>query len=46
MYYHVDVFVGDFEEPKKQSLIIDTGSTMTAFPCANYWDSWGTHINP
>ena len=31
MYYYVDVFVGD--KRMKQSLIIDTGSALTAFPC-------------
>ncbi len=30
----VDLWVGN-PEPQKQSLIIDTGSSMTAFPCEN-----------
>jgi hypothetical protein len=45
-YYYTDVFVGDFDKPKRQSLIVDTGSTSTLFPCDAYWDEWGTHKNP
>ena len=46
IYYYVDVLVGDPLNPSKQSLIIDTGSTLTAFPWSNTWTHWGKHINP
>jgi len=29
MYFYSDVYVGDFANPSKQSLIIDTGSGLT-----------------
>jgi hypothetical protein len=31
-YYYADLFIGN--PPQKQSLIIDTGSALTGFPCA------------
>ena len=46
MYYYVDVYVGDPNNPSKQSLIIDTGSTITWFPCQGYWRKCGKHILP
>lgn len=30
-YYYINLFVG--EPPQKQSVIVDTGSSITAFPC-------------
>ena len=30
-YYYVNIFVGS--DPQRESLIVDTGSTITAVPC-------------
>ena len=43
MYYYIDIYVGD--KRMKQSLIIDTGSALTAFPCKGNCSNWGTHFN-
>lgn len=32
MYFYTDVYVGDPNNPSKQSLILDTGSHISAFP--------------
>ena len=42
-YYFVDLYIG--EPPQKQSLIIDTGSHLTAIPCLPYCESCGKHLN-
>ena len=46
MYYYVNVYVGDPRNPSKQSLILDTGSTVTWFPWEGVWKNWGTHMFP
>jgi len=46
MYYYVNVYVGDPNAPSKQSLIVDTGSTVTCFPCAKFCSHCGKHIFP
>ena len=49
MYFFIEVEVGtfDLEEQKqnKMSLIVDTGSTLTAFPCKNYCTNCGNHLD-
>lgn len=45
-YYYTDIFVGDFDQTKRQSLIVDTGSSILAFPWDAYCDECGTHKNP
>lgn len=42
-YFYANVYVGSNRQP--QSLIIDTGSGIAAFPCDNYCESCGKHIN-
>jgi len=42
--YHVDVLVGT--PGQMQSVIVDTGSSMTAFPCESCGSDCGTHIDP
>jgi hypothetical protein len=44
-YYYVDVFFG--YPPKKQTLIIDTGSGNTGIPCGNLCkpETCGEHLN-
>uniref|UniRef100_A0A7S4RMF9 Peptidase A1 domain-containing protein n=1 Tax=Alexandrium monilatum TaxID=311494 RepID=A0A7S4RMF9_9DINO len=42
--YHVDMLVGT--PGQMQSVIVDTGSTMTAFPCTECGTKCGTHIDP
>jgi len=42
--YHVDVLVGT--PGQMQSVIVDTGSAMTAFPCTECGSNCGTHIDP
>jgi hypothetical protein len=42
-YYYVNVYVGN--PPKRQALIIDTGSLLTTIPCVPFCESCGTHIN-
>jgi Eukaryotic aspartyl protease len=41
-YYYVDIWVGT--PPKKQTVIIDTGSRLTAFPCIGCKEC-GTHLD-
>ncbi|CAD8164078.1 unnamed protein product [Paramecium pentaurelia] len=41
-YYYVNIFVG--EHKQKQSLILDTASSITTFPCVDC-KSCGTHID-
>ena len=45
-YYYVIVYVGSKRHP--QALIVDTGSSVAAIPCAEYRTakSCGTHLNP
>lgn len=45
MYFYSNVYVGDFNNPSRQSLIVDTGSGLTCFPCENYCTHCGKHIN-
>ena len=45
-YYYVDVLVGDPKNPSKQSVIVDTGSTITWFPCKGFCNHCGKHIYP
>ena len=42
-YYYVDIYVGT--PPVKQTVIVDTGSTLTAFPCTGCINC-GSHIDP
>ncbi|CAI2364097.1 unnamed protein product [Moneuplotes crassus] len=44
MYFYLDVWVGE-NPPRKQALIVDTGSSITAFPCQGVCESCGKHIN-
>lgn len=44
MSYHVDVLVGT--PGQMQSVIVDTGSAMTAFPCTACGTNCGRHIDP
>ena len=41
-YYYLDVWVGS--PPVRQTVIISTGSSMTAFPCSDCTDC-GTHLD-
>lgn len=43
-YYYVNIYIG--EPPQKQSVIIDTGSHLTAVPCQPYILNCGRHMNP
>ena len=43
-YYYVNIYVGS--KHKKQSLIIDTGSSLTGFPCEGICKKCGAHLNP
>ena len=43
-YYYVNIHVGS--KQKKQSLIIDTGSSLTGFPCEGFCKKCGAHLNP
>lgn len=42
-YYYVNLYVGT--PPKKQSVIIDTGSHLTSIPCQPLCESCGKHLN-
>ena len=42
-YFYVNVYVGSEKQP--QSLIVDTGSGIAAFPCDNHCESCGKHLN-
>jgi len=42
-YYYLDLYVGT--PPQKQSLLIDTGSYFTGFPCKQLCKNCGAHIN-
>ncbi len=42
-YYYVNLYIG--EPPQKQSLIVDTGSHLTAVPCLPHCQKCGTHLN-
>lgn len=42
-YYFADLYIGD--PPQKQSLIIDTGSHLTAVPCLPHCERCGNHLN-
>ncbi|CAI2368736.1 unnamed protein product [Moneuplotes crassus] len=44
MYYYVDVYVGNPSNPSKQALIVDTGSSITCFPCIETCEKCGDHI--
>lgn len=43
-YYYVNVYVGS--RFSKRSLIIDTGSSLTGFPCEGICNNCGKHLNP
>jgi hypothetical protein len=43
-YYYVNIYIGD--PLQKQSVIIDTGSHLTAVPCRPYLANCGRHMNP
>lgn len=42
-YYYINLYLGDNKE--KQSLILDTGSQLTAIPCKPLCDKCGKHLN-
>jgi hypothetical protein len=43
-YFYVDVYLGS--QKQRQSLIVDTGSGITALPCLGHCASCGTnHLN-
>lgn len=42
-YYYVNLYIGS--PPKRQSLIIDTGSQLTAVPCKPLCNHCGKHLN-
>lgn len=42
----MDVFVGDPNNPTRQALILDTGSTVTCIPCTGACKKCGKHIFP
>ena len=42
-YYYVDLYIG--EPSQKQSVIIDTGSHITAVPCLPHCKKCGKHLN-
>eukprot|EP00923_Selenidium_pygospionis_P038019 GHVN01066492.1.p1 GENE.GHVN01066492.1~~GHVN01066492.1.p1 ORF type:complete len:545 (+),score=37.13 GHVN01066492.1:68-1702(+) len=44
-YYFVDIFVGSSDPPQRQSVILDSGSSLLAFPCTFCRDC-GFHIDP
>ncbi len=41
-YYYGEILIG--EPPQRQSLILDTGSSLTAVPCQPYCKHCGKHI--
>lgn len=43
-YYYVNLYIG--QPPQRQSVIIDTGSHITAVPCQPHCINCGKHINP
>jgi uncharacterized OB-fold protein len=45
MYYYSTFYVGDFENMKTQALILDTGSGIMSFPCKEFCQHCGKHIN-
>lgn len=44
-YWFVDVYLG-YPKGQRQSLILDTGSGVTAAPCSNCASNCGRHIDP
>ncbi len=42
-YYYINIYLGS--PPKKQSVIIDTGSHITTVPCLPYCEKCGKHLN-
>lgn len=42
-YYYINLYVGS--QMSKQSLIIDTGSSLTGFPCKGLCKNCGQHLN-
>jgi hypothetical protein len=42
-YYYMNIYIGT--PRKRQSLIIDTGSSFMGVPCKSVCKSCGTHIN-
>lgn len=44
-YFYANVYIGGFNNTSKQSLIVDTGSGLTCFPCEGYWKHCGKHLN-
>ena len=43
-YFYVDILVGSHHSV--QSLIVDTGSHLTGFPCEPFCHSCGSHLHP
>ena len=43
-YYYTNLYLGN--EMKKQTYIIDTGSSITTSPCSPYCTKGGKHLNP
>jgi hypothetical protein len=42
-YYFVNIYLGN--PPKRQAVIIDTGSHLTSVPCMPLCESCGKHLN-
>jgi hypothetical protein len=42
-YYFVNIYIGN--PPKRQAVIIDTGSHLTSVPCMPLCESCGKHLN-
>lgn len=42
-YYFIDIYLGS--PPMRQSLIIDTGSSITTVPCKQLCTNCGNHLN-
>ena len=42
-YYFVNLYIGN--PPKRQAVIIDTGSHLTSVPCMPLCESCGKHLN-
>lgn len=43
-YWFADIFIGS-PVPQRQSLIVDTGSSVTAFPCSDCKQQCGKHVD-
>ena len=42
-YYYLNIYIGT--PPKRQSLIIDTGSSFMGIPCKSICNNCGKHLN-